>query len=320
MSEPYKPPYSLSDHAINRVSQISELIGSLLVTNVMKSNPKLRRNNRVRTIHASLAIENNSLTLDQVTAIINGKRVLGPPSEILEVQNAYQAYERLMELNPYMVEDLLLAHSMLMRDLVKEAGKFRSGGVGIFAGNHLIHMAPPADFVPQQIYELIQWTKNSEVHPLVKSCVFHYEFEFIHPFSDGNGRMGRMWQTLLLSQWKPFLAWLPVESIIRDNQEQYYQVLAQCDKSADSGAFISFMLDAIYKALLEIGDVDTNIERILNAIGNDTLPAREIMQRMGLSNRASFRRLYLLPAVDKDLIEMTVPDKPNSSQQKYRRK
>lgn len=324
--EGYVPPYTITDNIINLIAEISELVGSISVSSNMNSNPKLRRDNRIRAIHASLAIENNSLSLDQVTDIINGKRVLGAPNEIHEVKNAYKAYEHLLQYNPFSVKDMLSAHQVLMDGLVKEAGMFRVGGVGVFAKENLVHMAPPADRVPHLIYELLHWTKNAQVHPLIKSCVFHYEFEFIHPFSDGNGRMGRMWQTLLLYQWKPIFAWLPVETLIREQQEKYYQVLAESDKAADSGPFIEFLLQTIYDMLQEIAktvqvsdQVTVQVKRLLNGLGNDTLSAKELMERVGLKHRPTFRENYLLPALEQKLIEMTIPEKPNSSKQKYRK-
>ncbi|ATW24700.1 Fic family protein [Candidatus Formimonas warabiya] len=324
--EGYVPPYTITDNIISLIAEISELIGSISVSSNMNSNPKLRRDNRIRTIHASLAIENNSLSLNQVTDIINGKRVLGAPNEIHEVKNAYEAYEHLLQYNPFSVKDLLSAHRVLMDGLVKEVGMFRVGGVGVFAGENLVHMAPPADRVPQLIAELLHWTKNAQVHPLIKSCVFHYEFEFIHPFSDGNGRMGRMWQTLLLYQWKPIFAWLPVETLIREQQEEYYKVLAASDQAADSGPFVEFLLQMICDTLQEIAktvqvpdQVTVQVKKLLNELDNDTLSAKELMARVGLKHRPTFRENYLLPALEQKLIEMTIPEKPNSSKQKYRK-
>lgn len=326
MYQGYVPPYTITDDIINLIAEISELVGSISVMSNMHSNPKLRKDNRIRTIQASLAIENNSLSLNQVTDIINGKRVLGAPNEIHEVKNAYEAYEHLLHYNPFSVEDMLSAHCILMNGLVKEVGIFRLGGVGVFAGENLVHMAPPANRVPQLIDELLHWTKNAKIHPLIKSCIFHYEFEFIHPFSDGNGRMGRMWQTLLLYQWKPIFAWLPVETLIREQQEKYYQVLTESDKAADSGSFVYFLLQTIYDSLLEIAktvqvpdQVTVQVKKLLNELNNDTLSAKELMERVGLKHRPTFRQNYLLPALEQKLIEMTIPEKPNSSIQKYRK-
>ena len=325
MSERYTPPYTITDKIVSLVSEISELVGALGAWDNMNSNPQLRRDNRVKTIHASLAIENNSLSLDQVTAIINGKRILGAPGEIQEVKNAYEAYEQLLTCNPYSAQDLLKAHRILMNGLVKEAGNFRSGAVGIFAGDRLVHMAPPANLVSRQIADLLAWVESDAAHPLVKSCVFHYEFEFIHPFADGNGRMGRMWQTLILSRWKSIFAWLPVETLIRERQDEYYAVLGKSDSIANATPFVEFLLGALHDALREIAStaqvtaqVSEQVKSVLTALGSDTLSSNELMARVGLSHRGTFRKNYLQPALDLGVVEMTVPDKPNSRNQKYR--
>lgn len=322
----YIPPYTISDKTVNLISDIAEIITQITINDNMSNNPRLRRDNRIRTIHASLAIENNSLSLDQVTDIINGRRILGAPDEICEVKNAFEAYNKLLELNPYSVKDMLLAHKVLMNELTKEAGTFRSSGVGVFAGKQLVHMAPPANQVPYLIKDLVNWAKKAEVHPLIKSSVFHYEFEFIHPFADGNGRMGRMWQTLLLYKWKSLFGWLPIETLIRERQEEYYKVLGECDHSADSGKFVEFILTTVYDALCEIADaeqvaeqVTEQVERLLRAIGNNKYSTKEMMELLGLKHRPSFRDNYLLPALKLGYIEMTIPDKPNSSKQKYRK-
>lgn len=322
----YVPPYTITDKTVNLISAITEIITKITINDDMSNNPRLRRDNRIRTIHASLAIENNSLSLDQVTDIINGKRILGSPNEICEVKNAFEAYNKLLEMNPYSINDMLQAHKVLMNELTKEAGIFRSGGVGVFAGEQLVHMAPPANQVPHLIKELVAWAKKAEVHTLIKSCVFHYEFEFIHPFAYGNGRMGRMWQTLLLYKWKSLFGWLPIETLIRERQDEYYKVLGECDHSADSGKFIEFLLKTIYDALSEIADteqvreqVTEQVERLLEVIGDKEYSTKELMELLGLKHRPTFRDNYLLPSLELGLIEMTVPDKPNSSKQKYRR-
>ena len=322
----YTPPYTITDEILNLVSDITEILTKLTIDDKMNYNPRLRRDNRVKTIHASLAIENNSLSIEQVTDIIAGYRVLGPQIEFCEVKNAFEAYEHLLELNPYLIKDMLKAHKMLMHDLTKEAGTFRQGGVGVFAGDRLVHMAPPAERVPQLIKELIDWLKKDKAHPLIKSCVFHYEFEFIHPFADGNGRMGRMWHTLILYKWKPIFGWLPIETIIRERQEEYYNALGKADSKADSGVFIEFLLQAIYDSLKEYDkteqvtvQVTEQVERLLDAIGDDIVSSKELMERLGIKHRPNFRDKYLLPAIKLGLIEMTIPDKPNSSKQKYKK-
>lgn len=333
MSE-YKPPFHMTDRTITLLAEISEQVGRITVLQEGIISPHLRRENRIRTIHSSLAIEHNSLSLDQVTAILDGKRVLGNPNDIKEVQNAYEAYEMMLRLNPESVEDLLTAHKLMMQGLVPENGIFRSGGVGVFDGDRLVHMAPPAHLVPKLIQDLFNWYQNSEMHPLIKSAVFHYEFEFIHPFQDGNGRMGRMWHSLLLGQWKELFFWLPVEELIQSKQAEYYDALGKSDKAADSAVFVDLMLEIIRDTLKDttvvgrstdqdsdqVTDQDNPINRLLSVLGNEELSAAEIMKRLGLSHRPTFRKNYLTPALDKKLIERTIPDKPNSKNQKYRKK
>lgn len=221
-----KPPFEITNAMIDHVAEIAELVGRLTSTNQLSANPTLRRTNRIRTIHGSLAIEQNTLTLEQVTAVLNGKQVLAPPKDIAEVKNAYEIYERLDELNPFSVDDLLTAHSIMTRGLVDESGVFRSKPVGVVdQEGHILHFGTLPQYVPDLVMELLGWTKNNDVHMLICSCVFHYEFELIHPFADGNGHVGRLWHTLLLSRWNLAFAWLPVESIIHDRQQEYYAAI-----------------------------------------------------------------------------------------------
>lgn len=260
----YEPPFKITSQIIDLISQISESIGEI---NSLENSPRqveLRKENRIKTIHSSLAIENNSLSIEQITAIIEGKRVLGNPNEIQEVKNALQAYELLLTLNPYEEKDLLKAHKLMMSDLVERNGKYRNDGVGVFDGKQVIHMAPPADRVPFLMSDLFEWLKNSDVHPLIKSCVFHYEFEFIHPFQDGNGRMGRLWQTVILKEWKSIFAWLPIETLIKENQAEYYKALNSSDTNAESTDFIAFMLDVILKTIREIIGTEKKITQKIN--------------------------------------------------------
>lgn len=328
----YKPPFCMTDKIINQVAAVSEQLGRIAVLSRGSLNPHLRRENRIRTIHSSLAIEHNSLSYEQVTAILAGKRILGNPNEIREVKNAYDAYEMMLSLNPLSVKDLLQAHRVMMEGLISENGKFRSGGVGVFDGSVVVHIAPPAKFVPGQIQELFKWYKNSEMHPLIKSAVFHYEFEFIHPFADGNGRMGRMWHSMLLGKWNEIFYWLPVEELIRDRQKEYYDALGKSDKETDSHVFVELMLEIILITIKEISVVghengegadvvpQAPVYKLLSAIGDNTLSASEIMERMGLSHRPTFRKNYLNPAIELGLVEMAFPDKPKSRNQKYRKK
>ena len=247
-----QPPFQITNKIIGDVAEISELTGRLSAYGHLSSNPNLRRTNRIRTIHGSLAIEQNTLSLEQVTAVLNGKRVLAPPKDIAEVKNAYEIYERLDELDPYSVDDLLMAHGIMTRGLVEESGVFRTRPVGVVGqGGHILHFGTLPQYVPGLVMELLDWTKNSDLHMLIRSCVFHYELELIHPFADGNGRIGRLWHTLLLSKYDPAFAWLPVESIIHDHQQEYYDTINSSNDMGESTVFIEFMLSAIKAALME---------------------------------------------------------------------
>ena len=255
----YTPPFEITSKIIELISNISEKVGEITSIQNSPYHIQLRKENRIKTIHSSLAIENNSLTLEQITAIIEGKRVLGNPNEITEVKNAVQAYDLLLTLNPYKEKDLLKAHKLMMQDLVSGSGKYRNDGVGIFDGDKVVHVAPPAKRVPELMADLFEWLKTSDTHPLIKSCVFHYEFEFIHPFQDGNGRMGRLWQTVILKDWKEVFAWLPIETLIKENQQDYYKVLGVSDSSANSTKFIEFMLSVILKTIEEIIETEKKV-------------------------------------------------------------
>ena len=247
-----KPPFEITNRMIDYVAEIAELLGKLNVTDALSSNPTLRRSNRIRTIHGSLAIEQNTLSLEQVTAVLNGKHVLAPPKDIAEVKNAYEIYERLDELDPYSVDDLLTAHGIMTRGLVAESGMFRTRPVGVVDNEgHILHFGTLPQYVPDLVMELLDWAKTSEVHMLIRSCVFHYELELIHPFADGNGRVGRLWHTLLLSKWNSAFAWLPVESIIHDRQQEYYDAINASNNAGESTVFIEFMLSAIKASLMD---------------------------------------------------------------------
>ena len=255
-----KPPFKITNTIISHVADIAELVGRLTSTNKLSSNPTLRRTNRIRTIHGSLAIEQNTLSLEQVTAVLNGKHVLAPPKDIAEVRNAYEIYERLDELDPYSVDDLLTAHGIMTRGLVEEYGEFRSRPVGVVdqEGN-ILHFGTLPQYVPDLVAELLDWVRDSDLHMLIRSCVFHYELELIHPFADGNGRIGRLWHTLLLSQWNPTFAWLPVESIIHDRQQEYYAAINASNAAGESTVFIEFMLSAIKASLMDAIDTSDGV-------------------------------------------------------------
>lgn len=247
-----KPPFEITTAMLEEIAEIAELVGQVNASMGLHTNPTLRRTNRIRTIYSSLAIEQNTLSLKQVTAVLNGKRVIAPPKDIEEVRNAYEIYEILDTLDPYSVDDLLRAHGVMTRGLTEESGCFRSGSVGVVDNQgNIVHFGTLAAYAPQLTMDLLEWVETSDVPMLLKSCIFHYEFEVIHPFSDGNGRVGRLWHTLLLTKWKPIFAWLPVESIIHDRQDEYYAAINRSNYEGESTAFITFMLSAIKEALEE---------------------------------------------------------------------
>ena len=256
-----QPPFEINERIMADVIEIAELVGRVSVTDKISMNPTLRRTNRIQTIYSSLAIEQNTLDIEQVTAVLSGKRVIAPPKDIAEVQNAYEIYDNMDKLNPYSIDDILKAHSVMERGLLNEAGEFRSRPVGVAdSEGNILHFGTLPQYVPKLIQELLEWTEKSEIHLLIKSCVFHYEFELIHPFVDGNGRMGRLWHTLLLSKWNPIFAWLPIESIIHDNQSEYYNAINVSNNNGNSTVFIEFMLSVIKQALQEsINDKPKNI-------------------------------------------------------------
>ena len=247
---PYEPPFNRNDRIDFLCMEIAELVGMVPSDAPLAKSPVLHRELRIKTIHSSLLIEGNMLGSEAVTAILDGKRILGDSHDILEVENAKRAYDLIPELNPYSLEDLLLVHRVMMERLVDEAGRFRSGNVGVFDGDTLIHAGTPAAYVPKVMADMFGWLKNTGMHPLLASCVFHFEFEFCHPFADGNGRVGRLWHTLLLSRWRPVLMWLPVESTIRQRQASYYAALAKSDAVGSSETFVEFMLEAIRDSLV----------------------------------------------------------------------
>jgi len=318
----YQPPYTITPEILNRVAAISEAVGRLTVLTDQARALRLRRINRIRTIHGSLAIEGNSLSEAQITAILEGKHVIAPPREVQEVKNALAAYDRFETWKPETEKDLLEAHRILMSGLIDEAGIYRRGGVGVMAGQQVIHMAPPADRLPQLMADLFNWLVATDAHPLIASSVFHYEFEFIHPFADGNGRMGRLWQSLILARWNPLFADIPVESLIFEHQAEYCHAIQESTRQTDSAPFIAFMLrmilDTVTVSTPQVSpQVTPQVGELLAAIRGEM--GREALQSaLGLSDRKSFRERYLKPALVNGLIEMTIPDKPNSRLQKYR--
>ncbi|MFZ3129685.1 MAG: Fic family protein [Desulfosporosinus sp.] len=327
---PQKPLYTITEKAADYLAKIVETVTRLEFGTEFKRDIKLHRENRVRTIHSSLAIEGNSLTLGEVTAVIEGKVVAGKQTEIKEVKNAYEAYDKIMTFDPYKISDFLKAHKLITQGLVKEAGKFRSGDVGVFDGDVAIHIGARPQFVPQLMEDLFAWAKASDLHPVLKSAILHYEIETVHPFADGNGRMGRLWQTLLLAKWNAIFAWIPMESALYQNRQQYYKAIEDARKANDSGVFIEFTLSALFEIIAEqakrqvkhedkrqVDLTDTQIA-VLKSIENKTLSRKEIFAAIGMNGDSRSFKRHIEPLLEEGLIEMTVPDKPNSRLQKYR--
>ncbi len=280
------PPFEITAYILEQIAEIAELVGRVNALPDVAGSPTLRRTNRIRSVHGSLAIEQNSLSLEQVTALLNGRRVLAPPRDIAEVKNAFEIYDMLPQLNPYSVEDLLKAHGVMTRGLQEESGCFRSGAVGVVDGDgNILHFGTLPAYVPGAVSSLLTWAEEADFHMLVKSCVFHYELELIHPFADGNGRVGRLWHSLLLSKWKPIFAWLPVESIIHDRQEEYYAAINRSNAMAESTVFIEFMLEAIKEALAEVAGTADAAEYRRTAI-------LRFLEKHGRVTNADVRRLF----------------------------
>ena len=298
------PSYTLSDRMISLVAEITEIATHLEMRESV-IDPLLRKKNRLKTIHSSLAIEQNTLTLQQVTDIIDGKRVFGPPKEIEEVKCAKAAYAVLEKIDPYSVKDLLKVHGLMAGGLTAQAGRFRTVEVGVYSGKRLLHAGVPHKQVPARMRELLSWVKGAGVHPLISSCVFHYGLEDIHPFTDGNGRMGRYWQTALLSSWRSQMAWVPVEEVVRDRQDAYYRAISEADRTGDARAFIEFMLVALRDALLAVKrsvgkGVVKSVVKILDLIAQYPDVTRErLAKEVGLSVRGVEKNLAQLKSEGK---------------------
>ena len=329
--QPYSPPFSITNRMLSLVAEIAEKTGRITSYRSFETKPYLRRNNRIRSIHSSLAIEANSLSIDEVKSVINGRVVIGPEKEIQEVKNAYRAYDMLGAFDPYSLRDLQKLHGVMTYLTVQESGIFRTHNEGVFNGDRCIFMAPPPELVPEQMQALFAWmqTEKETVHPLILSSIFHYEFVFIHPFSDGNGRMARLWQTALLSEWNLVFRYLPIESQIHKFQDDYYAAIAACHTAGNSDTFIVFMLQMINHtldwALEQITEKDAYLpeamQKLLDIMEFDTpYTARQLMLNLHLKSKASFRTHYLLPALEKGLIVMGIPDKPTSRNQTYIKK
>ena len=310
----YIPKYKLNNKMVSLVADISRIIGSVSALSNFDKNPKLRRANRIRTIHDSLAIEQNTLTLEQVTSVLNGKMVIAPPKDIQEVKNAYEIYELLDMLDPYSVDDLLKAHGVMTNGLVEESGAFRTKPVGVVdsKSGEVIHVGTLPAYVPQAVEDLLQWLKNDDTNDIIKSCIFHFEFESIHPFLDGNGRTGRLWQTLILSKVDPIFAYLPVESMIYKKQDEYYQAINDSDYASESTEFIIFMLETIKDALVEATaqsdiqsdnkDVTLEEQKIIDLIVmNPNISQIELAKALNVTDRTIKRRMKTMQ--EKNLIK-----------------
>ena len=325
----YIPPFDITNIMLDRISSIMKKIGKLENYKDLNKMPVLRRNNRIRSIHSSLAIEANSLSFDQVKDIIDGKKVIGPQDEIQEVKNAYEAYKLIKEVNQYSIKDLKKVHGVMTYLTVDESGEFRKGNEGVYDENgNCIHVCPPPEQVNELMKLLFKWMEdnNDMIHPLILSSVFHYEFVFIHPFKDGNGRTARLWQNVILSNWEEIFEYVPIESQIKKYQEEYYSAIANCDHKGNSTEFIEFMLKMIDETLddlmestsVQASHISSYVNKLLDAMETGVaMTTSELMEKLNMKSRISFRDNYLNPALENGLIKMTNPDKPTSKNQMY---
>lgn len=325
----YVPPFTITNIMLDKISSIMKKIGKLDNYKNLDKMPILRRNNRIKSIHSSLAIEANSLSYDQVKDIINGKLVIGPKKEIQEVENAYTAYTKIPELNPYSIDDLKYIHGIMTCLTVKDAGKFRLGSEGVFdeSGN-CIHVCPPASEVNSLMKSLFRWLKKNKntIHPLILSSIFHYEFVFIHPFSDGNGRTARLWQNVILTNWEEIFLYVPIESAIKKYQNEYYKAINNCNLKGDSTEFIEFMLRMIDEVLdslilgvnIELNHMSTYVKKLLDVMEENVFyTTNDLMKLLNMKSRVAFRENYLIPATKNGLIKMVYPDNPTNKNQRY---
>jgi len=304
-----KPPYEITSQILKLTSSISEKIGEVKSAKLIKPPTELRKRNRIKSIQSSLEIEGNTLTIEQITDLINNKRVLAPQKDIIEVKNAIELYDKINEFNAYELKSLCRAHGILMNTLIDNAGQFRRTAVGIIKGNNITHIAPAGDIVFPLMKDLFDYLKNDEDILLIKSCVFHYEFEFIHPFIDGNGRMGRLWQTMILKDYSPVFEYLPIESLIKERQQDYYDILGKADNQGNSTGFIEFMLDIINIALEDLlktqNHTITSTDRISifkNFIGNELFTRQDYLRHNKDISTATASR-DLKDAVHNEIIE-----------------
>lgn len=327
----YNPPYSITENMLNLVASISEKLGEINVYHNLDAKPHLRKNNRIMSIHSSLKIEANSLSIGEVKDVIDGRIVLGPEREIQEVKNAYEAYEMIKSIDAFSLKDLQKVHRIMAKKLELDAGSFRNGDEGVFNGDQCIFMAPPAHLVQGLMSDLFSWMKKNKntVHPLIMSAVFHYEFVFIHPFTDGNGRTARLWHTVILSKWNSVFEYIPIESQIEKFQNGYYKAISDCHVNGNSNVFIEFMLKQIDSVIDEIitqirrpdDTLSEYVKKLLNVMDFEVpYSAMTIMQMLGINSRETLRKNYLDPALRMGLVIRTIPDKPNSKNQRYIKK
>ena len=324
----YTPPFTISKEMLNKCISIASKIERISSYQNLNRMPILRKSNRIKSIHCSLAIEANSLSLDQVRDVIDGKPVFGPKNEIEEVKDAFEAYRIIGSYNPYSEKDFLKAHSIIARSIDKEYGRYRSHSEGVVDElGRVIHVAPSEKMVPSLMGDLFDWLKkDKETSLFLKSCIFHYEFVFIHPFGDGNGRLARLWQNVILMKWNPLFEYVPLESHIKNHQSDYYSAIEKSNKKGNSNIFIEFMLDMIDSTLddlmneseRESRNISIQVNKLLDVMEKDIpLTANEIMARLGIKSKETLRGSYLNPAIKNGLIKMTIPDKPNSKNQRY---
>ena len=323
----YEPPFAITNQMVKSVSSISEKLSRIETWRTLERQPRLRRNNRIQSVHSSLKIEAGSLSLDNVRDVLNGREVISPAREIQEIKNAFAAYDQIGAVDPYSLDDLLRLHGVMTYLTVEESGVFRSGAEGVYRGGACVHIAPAPEMVPSLMRQLFDWMaeQRENIHPLILSSVFHYEFVFIHPFRDGNGRMARLWQTALLSRWNPLFQYIPIESQIERFQDAYYDAIVRSTGEGRRAAFVEFMLARIDEVLDRViaqehaGSAQTEQVRRLLAVMEYDMPytAATLMKLLALKSRDALRNNYLTPAIKEGLIQMTMPDKPTSRNQRY---
>lgn len=319
------PPFTISASAADSLAKVVEMVVRLELSTDFKNDLRLHRANRMKTIYSSLAIEGNPLDLPSVTAVINGKRVVGPQESMREVIQAHKAYELLPSYSPYSVADFLKAHGILTNGLIEESGMFRLRDVGVFDGNKPIHFGARPQFVPNLIGELFGWAQESTLHPVIKSAIVHYEIEIIHPFADGNGRMGRLWQSCILAAWNPVFVWIPMESVVYERLGEYYQAIEKASAMNDSGPFIDFALSALLASITEQMNIQEgqtislseNQKVLLKALQRGALSRKELFEALKMTNDTrSYKRLFE-PLLELGYIELTIPDAKTSPNQRY---